>query len=502
VQARDRRVTIGLVATSLLTLCTLALAGFRDEARPEWRRYQREYQALLNQKATDELGRKLAREYTTELRQVVVPDLNVVDRCVACHNGIDDPRMTDVAQPHCVHPGEYLKWHPSGEFGCTVCHGGLGRATTWHGAQAEEHWDSPLLPVGLTQASCGRCHSAEEVAEQGGEVYAEGQRLFLAKGCQSCHKLDGRGGGNGPALDTEGLKLPGQFSMAHIEGARTPAQWLLEHFEDPQRVAPGSQMKCPQLSVDEADALTVYMLSLGARNLPPRVVTPTKHLATYESRVPRDATGAELYSRYCSVCHDTGEYGRHDKFFARFMPAVRGSTYVQTATPKYVEENIRSGRPGTLMAAFGGTAGGLTEAEIARLREHLLSGPVPAAHRLPAEAAGKLRTARVSGDAAHGATLYAVQCVGCHGAAGEGVQAPALNNPVFQQAATDGFILTTISYGRRDTAMPAFLAPGQGGLTEREVADLVAHVRTLKPTSQGQPGAAVAHAGGGQGSRP
>jgi mono/diheme cytochrome c family protein len=80
------------------------------------------------------------------------------------------------------------------------------------------------------------------------------------------------------------------------------------------------------------------------------------------------------------------------------------------------------------------------------------------------------------GDPARGAELFAQTCAGCHGA---NRLAPTLSNPTFQKTAGADFIARTIKNGRADAAMPAFQRPGADGLTDDEVRDLVAYVRSL-----------------------
>jgi mono/diheme cytochrome c family protein len=92
----------------------------------------------------------------------------------------------------------------------------------------------------------------------------------------------------------------------------------------------------------------------------------------------------------------------------------------------------------------------------------------------------------VRGDADRGEKLFLRNCAGCHGIAGHGGVAPELDNPTFQQAATDDFIVTTIRNGRRNTAMPSFQPSARSaagapitGLTNAELADVLAFVRSL-----------------------
>jgi mono/diheme cytochrome c family protein len=473
----DKRFKWALLIGSVLTLLFLTAAALKENIFPQWRMIRLRYALLLKEQAVDERSQAIADNFEVRLIQNVLPELDTIDRCITCHPGIDDPRMADQAQPFRTHPGDYLKHHPPETFGCTICHRGQGRAVVFKEAKAVGyHWDYPLLPLEYTQASCGICHGAGEVAAIGGETYAEGRRLYVEKGCASCHKLDGRGGNLGPALDGEGLKVRGQLPMAHIEGPHTLPQWLMEHFEDPQSVVAGSQMPPPRLSRDESRALTVYMLSLQNRDLPRTYLSPEKHLELYKLAHPDPQSGEQLFSRYCSRCHDTGTYGRYDPFFNKFLPAVRGASLIATASRDYLVKNIRNGRPGTLMPAWGRDSGGLSEDEIGRLVDYLLIDAPPAGDSLARTWDGSFV---VQGNPLRGTTIFAKHCSGCHGPGGQGDLAPTLANPVFQQAASDGFLYVTIAMGRKNTAMPGFLGMKTAGFASSDIEDLVAYLRSL-----------------------
>ena len=101
-----------LLAASLVTIVFLVGAAVRENYLAEWKTVQHEYRDLLRQKATDDRGRELLAKFRVEIKQASVPALGTVDRCVSCHNGVDDPRMSDVALPHRTHPGQILDKHP------------------------------------------------------------------------------------------------------------------------------------------------------------------------------------------------------------------------------------------------------------------------------------------------------------------------------------------------------------------------------------------------------
>ena len=84
------------------------------------------------------------------------------------------------------------------------------------------------------------------------------------------------------------------------------------------------------------------------------------------------------------------------------------------------------------------------------------------------------------GNSIRGREVFAGYCAECHGNEGEGSLAPALNNQEFLSAASNGYLLATISVGREGTAMPSW---GMGdddvkALTPEERKDITAWIRS------------------------
>ncbi|MGE5576226.1 MAG: c-type cytochrome [Syntrophothermus sp.] len=78
---------------------------------------------------------------------------------------------------------------------------------------------------------------------------AEGRQVYAQSGCASCHAINGQGGNAGPDL-------------SHV-GAIKTEEWLMEHFEDPARVVPGSTMPSfASLGKEKLEELTAYLLTL------------------------------------------------------------------------------------------------------------------------------------------------------------------------------------------------------------------------------------------------
>jgi mono/diheme cytochrome c family protein len=481
-QPPNRVVSWVLLVASSISLALLVFAMVQENFLSQWRGIQRRYVSMLED-SSDPKQQELARDFPIELRQVDLPQLHTVDRCVACHVGLDNPAMAAAAQPFRTHSGRTLDQHPIAEYGCTSCHRGQGAATNLREAKAVGvHWDYPMLPANLTQSSCATCHGADsELMKEHAPKLAHGRELFVDRGCQSCHKLDGRGGQLGPALDGIGRKTIHVLPMGNVVGQPTLASWLSEHFDDPQRIVAGSQMPPLRLAAEENEALTIYMLSLQGRALPEDYIARDKIAEWHRTRNVRETDGATLYAQNCKTCHGEGTHGRWYAFFDRFTPAIRGPGLRAIADEAYLRGAIANGRPGTLMPGWDMAGGGLSDAQVDALVGYLMAGDGRPAQ--PLRAAPDNPSA---GQPGRGAQLFVQQCSGCHGEAGQGRLGPALANPVFLAHATDAFLATTLVNGRVDTAMPAFQRADKTGLSDQEVRDLVAFIRSFAPPTVSQ----------------
>lgn len=253
------------------------------EENPEWKNYQNVYYKKLAEKT----GRPELADTPFTIQQIWRESLDRTDRCTTCHMGIDKENFIDEPQPYKTHPNlaSYQKSHPFEKFGCTICHEGDGRATVYnrtHGAV--KHLERQLLKGGYVQASCTKCHS--EVYIPGGSFPAtsalmEGKRLVGEKGCGACHTIKqlGTAGIIGPELSAFGSTTELAFELLHefryVTKARvyeepTMADWVIEHFLDPQRIVPGNPaLNIPPtvmpnfgLSEEEAKILAIFVMSL------------------------------------------------------------------------------------------------------------------------------------------------------------------------------------------------------------------------------------------------
>jgi len=158
-----------------------------------------------------------------EIKQTVIPDVkydvnfnttvSTVDRCVSCHMGIEDPEFFDVEQPYTAHPnldliGSSSSAHPFNEFGCTSCHAGRSRGTSFistvhtpndgeqqfqweeeHNWEKMHHWLQPMLPSDYSQSGCFQCHTNQPYV-QGADKLQLGITLIQKNGCNACHYIE------------------------------------------------------------------------------------------------------------------------------------------------------------------------------------------------------------------------------------------------------------------------------------------------------------------------
>jgi len=135
--------------------------------------------------------------FSTDIKQIHVKDVDLVDRCESCHLGIREPVTISAAAlgdpMFQSHPNkELLKIHDPERFGCSPCHNGNGVATSsaTKGHGRHKYWLWPLYYRENIQAGCQHCHAREVVTEYAGALN-DGRELFRRRGCMGCHRYDG-----------------------------------------------------------------------------------------------------------------------------------------------------------------------------------------------------------------------------------------------------------------------------------------------------------------------
>ncbi len=94
-----------------------------------------------------------------------------------------------------------------------------------------------------------------------------------------------------------------------------------------------------------------------------------------------------------------------------------------------------------------------------------------------------LNTVAVRADDPPGAKLYATYCGACHGAAGKGGFAPAIGSSEFLAGKDDAAIVQITAEGRLSNGMPAWSKSKGGTLTDDQINDIVAYLRSLAPST-------------------
>ncbi|SPE52851.1 conserved exported hypothetical protein [Verrucomicrobia bacterium] len=437
----------------------IVVAFYKDQFR-EWKDWQRAYiKQEISRAPTPEQRANPAR-IPVEIRQIVVTDLDRVDRCTSCHLTVDDPSYAGLHLPLAYHPNHDR--HPFDKFGCTICHQGQGRATTREAAHGRvEHWDRPMLEMKYIQSACGKCHLPTDLPDA--PKLVQGHDLFEKAGCIGCHKLHGIGGVIGPELDGVGAN-------------RTP-EWLLTHFKNPSAVTPGSAMPPIKASDEELDALTLYVLSFTGEDLSAYYVSM--------KTIPGPMAGRRLFEeKGCLGCHSIGGIG------GKVGPAL--DEVAKRHDPQWLMghfKNPRAMSPGTVMPQFN-----FTEQETRALTEFLLS-------LVDTNLVGFLKISSSLSPIDRGKAVYKkFGCAGCHGVDGQG-GVPNPNSKTAQQVpglkfVAEGYtrdeLKKRVLDGQKEIplldpkkpAPPLYMPGWRGKVAEGELNDLTDYLMSLLPKGE------------------
>lgn len=438
-----------LLLSSLGVLALLIGAAVQETVLLEWRRIQAQ-------------ARTKDGPLAVQLRQVVNQTLGVADRCVSCHVGMA-PGVENVSGAGMAsHPPVV---HDPSEYGCTICHGGQGRATTKADAHgAVEFWPEPMIPVGMSQAGCGTCHTAIGVPRL--EMLDAARATFERLDCLACHKVDDRGG-----------FVPGQW-WRRIEGPDLSRvglrpydhDWYAGHQQE-RAAAENGPWKASFGPVADADRSTLD-LYLSTRVGAPRLVAAKSVFL---------ATG-------CLGCHtvsgvggddgpDLTRGGDKDPGRADFSAVPGPRTLANWFTA-----HVRA--PAAVVAGSQMPAVHASDPEVEALTFYTLSlrrREVVGTY-LPRD---RMRVSRFGERefTSDGATLFGAFCSGCHGRAGlghrvPGMAFPSVANPDFLALAPDALIVESILRGRPGRRMRAWGDPSTG-LNAEDAAAILGHLRTL-----------------------
>ncbi|GAB4364853.1 MAG: hypothetical protein Kow00128_06910 [Deltaproteobacteria bacterium] len=258
------------IASSLLILLFFLWQIWKDYNRP-YLAFQAGYKGLL---AKEGEGEPELAAFPLGARQRWIADLSRVDRCETCHLGVEDSRFREARQPFRAHP--QADSHPFETFGCTVCHGGQGLATSVEDAHGPTgNWNRAIYHEAFLQSSCSLCHG-EDLGEAA-PVLARGRTIFYEYGCRGCHKVEGKARKKvGPPIRDIGGKVR--------------SDWLFRWLRNPRGYLPKTRM--PDFLLDDQQAADIALLLIMQRGASAETVSGSAE------------RGRQLFNESrCVTCH-------------------------------------------------------------------------------------------------------------------------------------------------------------------------------------------------------
>jgi mono/diheme cytochrome c family protein len=308
-----------------------------------------------------------------------------------------------------------------------------------------------------------------------------GKRLFLEKGCASCHSIAGVTPQKdfGPDLTALGAKNASELEFGKAKITHNLLSYIQAKLQDPVSVNPVSRMPQYTWNPADLDAVTTALLSQTG----PKATSALQHLTVPKVEASYRAVGdfAEVYERYkCYACHRFNGYG------GTLAPDL--SFEGSRAQKKWIAEflkNPQTIRPTLIlrMPQFN-----MTDKEVNTVAEYLaLAVQKPEVNPQSVDAR-QFTPALVS----MGKQLYEVkyQCQSCHTIGGTGgYVGPNLNNA--------GNWLTpswTEAWLRNPQSLQPDTIEPRRNFTEDEIRALTAYLMTLKAAIKPQTSTSAANA--------
>jgi mono/diheme cytochrome c family protein len=280
-----------------------------------------------------------------------------VDRCATCHVAAERKGFEDSTNPvFRTHPHLNLMVgsespHPYGAFGCTPCHGGRDRASSFWSAghspgshRQEAIWekkygwefdkfnDSPVLPLKYTEAGCYRCH-ADQTNFPDAPRLDGAMRMVESLGCWGCHRIEGLEKQGlpkvGPSLEKVAAKVPRDWTTRWVMNpaafradTKMPSFFYLENFVNvsgPEKPTPAQQRMNAEGRIENDVMVNSIVAYLYEKSKPAGV-------AAVAGRGDA-ARGEKLFaSRGCFGCHQAEPAAERDLIgtYRQFGPNLSG----------------------------------------------------------------------------------------------------------------------------------------------------------------------------------
>ena len=297
-----------------------------------------------------------------------------------------------------------------------------------------------------------------------------GGGVFL-NDCSACHGLDGTGTVIAPGLTNPEFQFVADDAFI---------------YETIARGRPGTAMPAhPHYDARTFKSLIVWIRRQGdggstrsvnyARRMTKQLseTLRVRRLEDYRAS-GSPAYGEILFESLCVGCH--GEKGR-----GLIGPGIGNPAFLRNASDGFIAGTVLLGRSGRPMKSFGPHG-------LAKLEGRQVGDLIAYLRSVGAGSTGTPGYRTVQGTIPAGKEHFTNYCAACHGKTGEGLTGPALRNPAFLDAVSDGFLQATIARGRPGTAMRAWARGGYGfaELEPEEINDIVAYIRSWQNGTTGE----------------
>jgi cbb3-type cytochrome oxidase cytochrome c subunit len=294
-----------------------------DALRFDWVYYLRNAPFMDGFNASERIQQTVLENVRFDLNFTDAPR---VDRCETCHLGTASTDYASYDQPFTTHPRLDLfvadnSAHPVGEFGCSVCHGGKGHATTFATAvhtpdneseeerwkhdldwQHVELWEWPMRTSGDIESSCVKCHLEDPWLPESPKL-EHGLELVESLGCYGCHQLD--------RFDDTRKRGP---DLSRVS-SKTDMEWAYNWVMNPKSFRPETPMPRFFNLANTSDAYWTERNQVEAEAIVSYLFTNASEIDLDQAPGGDLARGQQLVESVgCLGCHMVGEFTPSEEY--------------------------------------------------------------------------------------------------------------------------------------------------------------------------------------------